>query len=307
MTPTGQDTDEELDGLLDRLVSLAEDPSLLARPKNAAPSSSDIRRQGPPDRNDELSISDEPASGECRSSAAASSGPFFPLAPRSLDETNIRESDVETIMLRYLRLRGSTKGVQLAQQIGLQFAIVEKILQGLKAQRLVAHKSAGNLTDYVYEISEAGINRIDSHAAHCRYCGTVPVSLQDYEASIAAQSLTKMQPTFEDLQRAFSDLSLSQEMFCRLGLAITSGKGLFLHGRPGNGKTSVAERITSVYGTTIWIPRVISVSGEIIRVFDPRTATKKCRLQREAASSTTKRSTIAGCAFAGPRSSSAAN
>ena len=96
-----------------------------------------------------------------------------------------------------------------------------------------------------------------------------PFRFADYEASIAAQSLSKLQPTFEDLQRAFGDLTLSQEMFCRLGLAITSGKGLFLHGRPGNGKTSVAERITSVYGTTIWIPRVISVCGEIIRVFDP--------------------------------------
>jgi hypothetical protein len=268
MTTTGDDTDEELDGLLDRLVSLAEDPSLLARSNGAAPSSSDLRRLGPLDRGDELSISDEPASNG-RGPAVPSSSGFFPLAPRTLEETNIRESDVETIILRYLRLRGSTKGVQIAQQIGLQFAIVEKIFQGLKAQRLLAHKSAGSLTDYVYEITEAGIGRIDSHSAHCRYCGTVPVSLQDYEVSVAAQSLTKLQPTFEDLQRAFSDLTLSQEMFCRLGLAITSGKGLFLHGRPGNGKTSVAERITSVYGRTIWIPRVISVCGEIIRVFDP--------------------------------------
>ena len=134
----------------------------------------------------------------------------------------------------------------------------------------------------------------------------MPVSLADYEASIAAQSLSQLQPTVEDLQRAFSDLTLSHEMFCRLGLAITSGKGLFLHGRPGNGKTSVAERITSVYGTTIWIPRVISVGGEIIRIFDPA-ATKNCRWRRETASSTTKRSITAGCASAGRRSSSAAS
>jgi hypothetical protein len=268
MTPTGHDVDEELDGLLDRLVSLAEDPSRLAQSNRAAKPANEPQRLGPPDRGDELSISDEQASA-VRESAAPATGGFFPVAPRSLAEANIRESDVETIVLRYLRLRGSTKGVEISQQIGLQFAVIEKILQALKAQRLVAHKSAGNLTDYVYEITEAGINRIDSHAPNCRYCGIVPVSLPDYEASVAAQSLSKMQPTFEDLQRAFADLTLSQEMFCRLGLAITSGKGLFLHGRPGNGKTSVAERITSVYGTTIWIPRVLSVCGEIIRVFDP--------------------------------------
>ena len=58
-------------------------------------------------------------------------------------------------------------------------------------------------------------------------------------------------------------------MFGRLGRAITSGCGLFLHGPPGNGKTSIAERITAAYGTSIWIPRTISVWGEIIRLFDP--------------------------------------
>jgi hypothetical protein len=268
MSPTGQGADEQLDALLDRLVSLAEDPSLAARADHPARGAIDPHRLAPPDRGDELSIAEEPTGG-ARDSASVSTGRFFPIAPRTHAETNIRETDVETIVLRYLRLRGSSKGAEIAQQLGLQFAVVEKIFQGLKAQRFVGHKSAANLTDYVYEITEAGANRIDSHAAHCRYCGIVPVALADYEASIAAQSLSKLQPTFEDLQRAFSDLTLSQEMFCRLGLAITSGKGLFLHGRPGNGKTSVAERITSVYGTTIWIPRVVSVSGEIIRVFDP--------------------------------------
>ena len=113
MTPTGQDTDEELDGLLDRLVSLAEDPSLLARPsRRCAVASSDFRRLGPPDRGDELSISDEHGVWRTRPGTPATSGGFFPVAPRSLDETNIRESDVETIILRYLRLRGSTKGAR---------------------------------------------------------------------------------------------------------------------------------------------------------------------------------------------------
>ena len=72
-----------------------------------------------------------------------------------------------------------------------------------------------------------------------------------------------------DLRRAFADLTLSEEIFERLGRAIVSGKGLFLHGPPGNGKTSIAERVTLAYGASIWIPRAISAWGEIIRVFDP--------------------------------------
>jgi predicted ATPase with chaperone activity len=58
-------------------------------------------------------------------------------------------------------------------------------------------------------------------------------------------------------------------MLDRLGPAINSGRGLFLYGAPGNGKTSIAERVTRAFGQHIWIPRAIGVDGEIIRLFDP--------------------------------------
>jgi predicted ATPase with chaperone activity len=58
-------------------------------------------------------------------------------------------------------------------------------------------------------------------------------------------------------------------MMSRLGPAINSGRGLFLYGAPGNGKTSIAERVTRAFGQFIWIPRAIGIDGEIIRLFDP--------------------------------------
>jgi hypothetical protein len=44
---------------------------------------------------------------------------------------------------------------------------------------------------------------------------------------------------------------------------------MFLFGFPGNGKTSIAERITRCFGSSIWIPRALGIDGDIIRVFDP--------------------------------------
>ncbi len=58
-------------------------------------------------------------------------------------------------------------------------------------------------------------------------------------------------------------------MLRRLGPAINSGRGLFLFGAAGNGKTSIAERVTKAFGQYIWIPRAIGIDGEIIRLFDP--------------------------------------
>ena len=43
---------------------------------------------------------------------------------------------------------------------------------------------------------------------------------------------------------------------------------MFLYGSPGNGKTSIAERITP-FGDHIWIPRAIGVDGQFIKLFDP--------------------------------------
>jgi predicted ATPase with chaperone activity len=58
-------------------------------------------------------------------------------------------------------------------------------------------------------------------------------------------------------------------MLDKLGPAINSGRGLFLFGAPGNGKTSIAERITACFGSSIWIPRALGIDGDIIRFYDP--------------------------------------
>jgi predicted ATPase with chaperone activity len=58
-------------------------------------------------------------------------------------------------------------------------------------------------------------------------------------------------------------------MMVKLGPAVNSGKGMFLFGYPGNGKTSIAERITAAFGKYVWIPRAIAMDRDIVRVFDP--------------------------------------
>ena len=58
-------------------------------------------------------------------------------------------------------------------------------------------------------------------------------------------------------------------MLIKLGPAVNSGKGMFLFGFPGNGKTSIAERVTASFGKYIYIPRAISMDKDVVRLFDP--------------------------------------
>jgi hypothetical protein len=194
---------------------------------------------------------------------------FVPIAPNEFSKLRLSETDVESLILKFLLNRRNALGREVAQQIGISFCLCEEFLHAMKTDRLVVFKATASMGDYVYELTESGVHRGRKFLQSCGYFGAAPVCLEDYAASVAAQSLQNYQPSIDSLRRAFADLTLSEETFERLGRAMLSGKGLFLHGPPGNGKTSIAKRVTLAYGPSIWIPRAISAWGEIIRVFDP--------------------------------------
>ena len=194
---------------------------------------------------------------------------FIPREPKTFREAKLTESEVSTLALKYLLSRGEATGRDVADQIKLPFALIDTMLANMKQERLVVHKGASTMNDYVYEMTDIGRERARRLVEHCTYFGSAPVDLAEYIESVQAQSLNKQHPTVDDLRRAFEDLLINPGMLRRLGPAINSGRGLFLFGAPGNGKTSIAERVTGAFGQTIWIPRAIGVDGEIMRLFDP--------------------------------------
>ena len=96
----------------------------------------------------------------------------------------------------------------------------------------------------------------------------LPCPLDQYAHSVAAQTVQGQKLTLERIRQAFQQLVLSDQLLGRLGEAINMGRGMFLHGTAGNGKSTIAERLVAAYSPTIWIPPAIMVGGEIIRLFD---------------------------------------
>jgi len=194
---------------------------------------------------------------------------FVPLEPPSLVEAGLTESEVEALALKILLARGDAAGRLLADYIRLPFVLVDELLRRMKYDQLLVYRDSAPMNDYVYQLTEVGRERARRLSEHCSYYGAAPVPLADYVHAVKAQSLDKQHPTSEELRNAFSDLLISARMLDRLGPAINSGRGLFLFGAAGNGKTSIAERVTRAFGQHVWIPRVIGVDGEILRLFDP--------------------------------------
>lgn len=194
---------------------------------------------------------------------------FQPECPATLDAADLTNDDVERLLLKALLVRGTASGRSLSLQIKLPFALLDPLLKELKRDRLLELVGSAEMGDYVYGITDQGRERARRYMQECAYCGAAPVSLPVYLNAMHQQTIAGQVATREDLEAAFSDLLIGDELFDSLGPAINSGRGMFLFGEPGNGKTSIAERITRCFGTSIWIPRSIGIDGEIIRLFDP--------------------------------------
>jgi hypothetical protein len=214
-------------------------------------------------------LSGEESAAPAGTTSGAQEETFVPLEPKSFAEAGLTTSAVEALILKLLLSRGDTTGRQISDHLRLPFLILDELLRQMKADQLVVHKGAAPMNDFLYQLTDLGRERARRLAEHCTYFGAAPVALRDYIAAVAMQSLTKQHPTVDDLRNAFSDLLINPKMLRRLGPAINSGRGLFLFGAPGNGKTSIAERVTKAFGQHIWIPRAIGVDGEIIRLYDP--------------------------------------
>ena len=194
---------------------------------------------------------------------------FRPKIAHDFAEAGLNPAQVEALVLKFLLGIGTASGRRVADEMGLTFGAFPEFLRQLKNQQIVAYTNAATANDYYYSLTDTGRARARAYFEECAYVGTAPVPFDDYVRAVAAQTIATESPKEEDLRRAFSDLLVSEEMFHLLGPAINSGRGMFLYGYPGNGKTSIAERITRCFGSTVWIPRVIDAEGQIIKLFDP--------------------------------------
>lgn len=264
---TAEDKDLKLDQLLGRIQQLTaqvDDPSadisqVIDIEEEGSPIAESPQQPTPAVKKTAKPVTQSPLDN----------GSFYPPEPASITAAGLVGSEVEALTLKFLNARAEATGREISDQVKLPFRLIDPLLQSMKLERLVAHRGSSMMNDYVFELTDSGRERARKLSQHCSYFGSAPVTLKSYIDSVSAQTITSEQPTEKDLHRAFSDLLINKRMLAKLGPAISSGRGMFLFGFPGNGKTSIAERITKAYGETVWIPRCIGIDGDIMRLFDP--------------------------------------
>jgi hypothetical protein len=194
---------------------------------------------------------------------------FYPRVPRTLRDSGISPDVASRLILKLLAARGATQGRQVSSHIRLPFPVIEKVMLELRREQFIVLKGEAIAGDYTYAMTEKGMRLAKDLSRECTYFGAAPVPIDQYISAMQHQSVTGQHVRMSDLRKVFSDLLLDDTLLKQLGPAINSGRGMFLFGEPGNGKTSIAERIAASYGTTMWIPRALIIDGQFMRVFDP--------------------------------------
>jgi hypothetical protein len=151
------------------------------------------------------------------------------------------------------------------------YGIISLMLEEMRSQEIIDIAGQIGLGDggYEYVLTQKGIQRANDVLEKTAYAGPMPVPLNDLIDSIRKQTIKSVVVTHQNIRKAFADLIIHDFILTQIGPAVNSASSVFLFGAAGNGKTSIAERITRLMGGNIFVPHAIETDGQIIKLFDP--------------------------------------
>lgn len=196
-----------------------------------------------------------------------------PPIPQTPEETGLDVSIIAELILKHTLFMGEFTMSDMADQVKLSYAVIEKALELLRRDKYVEVKGGTGYaaTTYTFKATETGKNYGTELMELCRYVGPAPVNLGDYQAMVERQTVKSVIIPGEEIRKAFSHLIIKEDVLKKLGPVMSSGKAIFIYGPPGNGKTTIAETLGALLPGNIYVPYALTVGGQIITVYDPVT------------------------------------
>jgi hypothetical protein len=193
-----------------------------------------------------------------------------PVEPGTLAETGLPENFLIDLLLKLLFIGPAETVADLAGAMRLSPRLVDDLLvAAVRGQLAAALGGSGGALMMRHELTNAGKQRAREALARSAYLGPAPVPLDVYAHWIERQKVTNEVIDVPAMRRAFEGLEVADALVDKLGPAATSGRAVLMYGPPGNGKTSVAQRLERVFRQIIHIPHAVLVEGQVMTVFDP--------------------------------------
>ncbi|MGH7024249.1 MAG: hypothetical protein ACREEB_11760 [Caulobacteraceae bacterium] len=195
-----------------------------------------------------------------------------PAAPRSLADVDTSLATLIGLLVKCVYAASVETASEIADILLLPTNIVLELLEEAEQRQLLAVVGAvrADLTsERRYALTKGGVETAQTAMRRCEYIGPAPVSLDAYRAQIERQVIGHEHADQDAINAAFDSLVVSKELFTNLGPAINSGRSILLYGPPGNGKTTIAGKIGTLFKDIVYVPHCFEVDGQIIKVFDP--------------------------------------
>jgi len=195
-----------------------------------------------------------------------------PPAISSLDDTGLSSLNIADLVLKVVYSSGDMTGHQISEVVKLPYnGVLDSIVEFLKREKMLDYKGGGGIGEasYRYVITEKGGDRAREALERSQYAGAAPVNVNHYIEAMKAQNAERPPIHQAELRGLMTNLVIEDEMLSKVGPAVNSGKSIFLYGPPGNGKTTIAERVGEmILGQDLWIPYALDVDGQVIQLFD---------------------------------------
>jgi energy-coupling factor transporter ATP-binding protein EcfA2 len=195
-----------------------------------------------------------------------------PAIPNSLAETGIVQRNLLNLMLKFMYLECVETISDIADRIKLPHRLVQLLILDASQQRFVQSLGStpgDNAFSIRYSLSELGRSAAKDALNQTLYVGPAPVPLSAYQEQIQKQRIANEMLDAAALRQGFEGLVVSDYYLRKLLPAINAGRSVLLFGPSGNGKTTLATRISTVFRDVIYVPYAVDVGGQIIRIFDP--------------------------------------
>jgi hypothetical protein len=191
-----------------------------------------------------------------------------PRAPQDVESAKVEEGALTDLAVRLALTINRFTTEWLSKRLHLSLPLAGAILEQLSRDALVEQTMMSTQTKAYYRITQRGREYAARSMDVCAYIGPAPVRLEAYAAMLRWQFASTPEVKPQHVASALAGLVLSPKAMQLAGLAVSSGRSLFVYGPSGNGKSSLGRQIHAALSGDYWIPYCISVRNSVIRLFD---------------------------------------
>jgi predicted ATPase with chaperone activity len=188
-----------------------------------------------------------------------------------MEAIGIDDTDLLALLMKQIYTSRLRSIPEFAEAIKLPRHIVTELVRLATERKLLYAKGVRpeNAAIMTYDLTDEGQRWAADALDRSQYNGPAPVTLEQFNHQVNLQKITNEVVTFQRMRNSLSDLDMDQALLEQAGPALNSGRAILLYGPPGNGKTTFALRLATVFTNVIYVPYALTVEGQIIRVYDP--------------------------------------